>query len=212
MFMRISDLLTPTECEVFFLRITQPDKGYGGQLTTPSQYSGAKQRKRRDIMTTEECKRTLKNWVVKKGDTVYWDRVFTSLYKVGRLDVAVELAKNIDQDKSLGLIKSVEDLKKTADQLKSSLILNEDETYEEKVRQARDLNNLRDEDWDIIVERQQLPPYDRHLNEWCWSMVYGMIFGVFAAPLIAGLIFMIIFTMHLFDNKNYNIPIKIEEF
>lgn len=212
MIMRISELLTPLECQRFYLRITGPDKDLENLLKDRSPDNEPKKLERRDIVTMEDCTKTLKNWVQSKGDTVYWDRVFATLYKVGRVDIAVELAKNLNQDKTLGIKKSVEELYKTSRNLKSSLIIYEDEKYGEKMRAVRDLSSIRDEDWDLIVERQKLPPYKHHLNEWCWSMVYGVILGFLAAPLLASLIFMIVFGMHLLDKTDYKMCIKIEEF
>ncbi|XP_044141641.1 transmembrane and death domain protein 1 [Bufo gargarizans] len=194
--MRISELLTPFECEQFYIRITGPDKGYHKLLRDLELDNEPKERKRRDIVTTKDCTKTLKNWVETQGDTVYWDRVSSALYRIGRLDIA----------------KSVDELNKISQKLKSSLIIYEDENYGENTRQVRDLNSIRDEDWDLIVERQQLPPYNRHLNEWCWSMVYGVILGFFAAPLFAGLIFLVIFGMSLFESTDYKMHIKIEKF
>ncbi|XP_073525287.1 transmembrane and death domain protein 1 [Phyllobates terribilis] len=185
MIMRIAQLLTPLECQHFYLRITGPDRDLAKLLGSPSPYSKRK-RKRRDIVTIEDCTNTLKNWVETQGNTVYWDRVFSTLYKVGRVDVALELAKNLNQDKTMQMKKSVNELTKIAHGTKSLLIISENEKFEEgeNVRQVRDLNTIKDEDWDLIVQRRKVPAYGRHLNEWCWPMVYGVIFGFLAAPLL----------------------------
>ncbi|XP_069801939.1 transmembrane and death domain protein 1 isoform X2 [Dendropsophus ebraccatus] len=149
MIMRISQLLTPLECQNFYLRVTGPDKDYGEPPQDLSPDSGL----RHNIATMEDCTDTLLSWLQSKGDTVYWDRVFSALYRVGRVDIALVTSK-------------------------------------------------RDEDWDLIVERQQLPPYTRPLTEWSWCMVYGLIIGLFAVPLLASLIFLIIFGMNLLDNTD----------
>ncbi|XP_075706780.1 transmembrane and death domain protein 1 [Rhinoderma darwinii] len=212
MIMRISELLTPFECQHFYIIISGPDKDYEKLTKDLSPDEEPKERKRRDIVSMEDCMKTLKNWVETKGDTVYWDRVFSTLYKVGRVDVAIELAKNLNQDKTMEMKKSMDQLKESSQNLKSPLIVYEDEPYGENVRQVRDLSSIRDEDWDLIVERKQLPPYNRHLNEWCLSMVCGVIFGFFAAPIFAGLIFLVVFCMNILDNTDSKMRIKIEEF
>ncbi|XP_069801938.1 transmembrane and death domain protein 1 isoform X1 [Dendropsophus ebraccatus] len=197
MIMRISQLLTPLECQNFYLRVTGPDKDYGEPPQDLSPDSGL----RHNIATMEDCTDTLLSWLQSKGDTVYWDRVFSALYRVGRVDIALELAKNLNQDRTLGLKKIVDKLSKTSQKVKSPLIIYEYEN-QENVRQVRDLTSKRDEDWDLIVERQQLPPYTRPLTEWSWCMVYGLIIGLFAVPLLASLIFLIIFGMNLLDNTD----------
>ncbi|XP_075122490.1 transmembrane and death domain protein 1 [Leptodactylus fuscus] len=207
MIMRISKLLTPLECQNFYLRITRPNRDKEMVLEDLSPEIEPRERKRRAIVTTEDCTKTMKNWVQSKGDTVYWDRVFATLYRVGRVDVAVELAKNLNHDKTMGMKKSADELSKPQN-LKSSLLIYEDEKNVENMRHVRDLTSIKDEDWDLIVERHQLPPYNRHLNEWCRCMVYGVIFGFFAAPLFASLIFLIIFCMNLVNNTDDKIPIK----
>ncbi|XP_077155631.1 transmembrane and death domain protein 1 isoform X3 [Ranitomeya variabilis] len=160
MITRIAQLLTPLECQHYYLRITGPDRDLAKLLGPPSPNSERK-RKRRDIVTIEDCTKTLKNWVETQGNTVYWDRVFSTLYRVGRADVAL-------------------------------------------------VNSIKDEDWDLIVQRRKVPPYGRHLNEWCWPMVYGVIFGFLAAPLLGGLTFLIIFVMKLIDNTENYMRIKIK--
>ncbi|XP_071993575.1 transmembrane and death domain protein 1 isoform X2 [Engystomops pustulosus] len=212
MIMRISQLLSPVECQSFYLRITGPQKEYDNLLKAPPTDDESKERKRRDIVTMEDCTKTLMDWVASKGDKVYWDRVFFTLYRVGRVDVAVELSKNLNLDKTMGIKKTVDELSRSSHKQKSSLIIYEDEKYGENMRQVRDLNTIRDEDWELIVERKQLPPYDRHLNEWCWSMIYGVIFGFLAAPLFASMIFLIIFVMHILDTSQSKMSIKIENF
>ncbi|KAM4045348.1 transmembrane and death domain protein 1 [Anomaloglossus baeobatrachus] len=209
--MRIAQLLTPLECQHFYLRITGPDRDLAKLTRAPSPFSERK-RKRRDIVTIEDCAKTLNNWAETEGNTVYWDRVFSTLYKVGRVDVALELAKNLNQDKTMQMKKSVNELTKTAHESKSSLIIFEDEKFEEgnNIRLVRDLNSIKEEDWDLIVERRKVPPYGRHLNEWCWPMVYGVIFGFLAAPLLASLTFLMIFVMKLIDNMENYMHIKIK--
>ncbi|XP_071993577.1 transmembrane and death domain protein 1 isoform X3 [Engystomops pustulosus] len=172
MIMRISQLLSPVECQSFYLRITGPQKEYDNLLKAPPTDDESKERKRRDI----------------------------------------ELSKNLNLDKTMGIKKTVDELSRSSHKQKSSLIIYEDEKYGENMRQVRDLNTIRDEDWELIVERKQLPPYDRHLNEWCWSMIYGVIFGFLAAPLFASMIFLIIFVMHILDTSQSKMSIKIENF
>ncbi|XP_069615867.1 transmembrane and death domain protein 1 [Ranitomeya imitator] len=210
MITRIAQLLTPLECQHFYLRISGPDRDLAKLLGPPSPNSERK-RKRRDIVTIEDCTKTLKNWVETQGNTVYWDRVFSTLYRVGRADVALELAKNLNQDKAMQMKKSANELTKIAHESKSSLVISENDQFQEgeNVRQVRDLNSIKDEDWDLIVQRRKVPPYGRHLNEWCWPMVYGVIFGFLAAPLLGGLTFLIIFVMKLIDNTENYMLIKI---
>ncbi|XP_077155630.1 transmembrane and death domain protein 1 isoform X2 [Ranitomeya variabilis] len=171
MITRIAQLLTPLECQHYYLRITGPDRDLAKLLGPPSPNSERK-RKRRDI----------------------------------------ELAKNLNQDKSMQMKKSANELTKIAHESKSSLIISENDQFQEgeNVRQVRDLNSIKDEDWDLIVQRRKVPPYGRHLNEWCWPMVYGVIFGFLAAPLLGGLTFLIIFVMKLIDNTENYMRIKIK--
>ncbi|XP_075053896.1 transmembrane and death domain protein 1 [Mixophyes fleayi] len=214
MISRISDLLTPEECQDFYVRITGPEEGPEDENTelirALSPKFGQKKRRRRDIVDREQCKRTLQNWLETQGDTVYWDDIFAILFKVGRSDVAVELGKNLNQDKVLEIEKNIDDYHKSLENLKSPLLAPEEDKFEGNVRYVRDLSRLRDEDWDLVIERQLLPPYDRSLTEWCWPILYGIIIGFIGTAILVGLIVQIIVWVTGFSHAGC--IIKIQDF
>lgn len=188
---RISELLSPEECQAFYAEITGPEENVEEELERLSEGKNPLHlRKRRDIGSTEQCKETLTHWLKAEGDTVYWDRLARALQKIGRSDVAKELGKNLNQDKNLEIKKNVEEYHETVKHLTSSLLVDENEVSgkeegneQERLRRDGEGSQIKSEessDWDefeVTIERQQLPPYNRSLFEWLTPLLTGIMSG-----------------------------------
>ncbi|XP_075471345.1 transmembrane and death domain protein 1 [Ascaphus truei] len=212
MISRMSELLAPEECQDFYQRIKGPEEDIEKLLAKLSPEKNVLRRERREIVNKEQCKVTLEKWLETQGDTVYWDRFAAVLYKVGRSDVAKELGKNLNQDKTLAIKKNVEGYQESMKKLHSSLLVHEEEMYGENVREERDLNNFEEKDWELIIEREQLPPYNRSLTGWCWPILYGVIYGFIGAAVLAALIAQFIVWITGLDNVDAELSIKLLDF
>nr|XP_025044540.1 uncharacterized protein C12orf81-like [Pelodiscus sinensis] len=197
---RISELLSPEECHDFYVQITGPEENVEEELERLSEAKNPiRSRHRRDIISTEQCKEVLTQWLEAEGDTVYWDRLSRALRHIRRPDISQELGKNLNQDKNLELQRNVEEYHKVVAHLTSSLLLEEDEKYGETNQHSRERradgksprgSGLMQEDWDdmdLIIERKPLPPYNRSLFEWVSPVASGFIGGFLASFVLMAL-------------------------
>ncbi|XP_062977526.1 transmembrane and death domain protein 1 [Elgaria multicarinata webbii] len=202
MMVRISELLTPEECQAFHAKLLSPEENVKEELERLSaKKNPIPIRSRRDItiISTEECRGTLLSWLETEGDTMYWDRLSRALQAIGRSDISMELGKNLNQDKTLEIKKNVEGYHKTVKHLTSSLLLEEngmsgDEERSGEGRLRREgkgsKTKLEPGEWDdleLIVERKPLPPYNRSLFEWVTPVATGIISGFLTSFVLAAL-------------------------
>ncbi|XP_061469339.1 transmembrane and death domain protein 1 [Rhineura floridana] len=195
---RISELLSSEECQAFYVKLLSPEENVREELERLSaEKNPIRTRRRRDITSTEQCKETLNRWLDAEGDTMYWDRLSRALQAIGRSDVSIELGKNLNQDKNLEMKKNVEEYHKTVKHLTSSLLLDENEGSEDRSGQGR----LRREgersgakfelgewdDFELIIERKPLPPYNRSLFGWVTPVTTGVIGGFLTSFILVAL-------------------------
>ncbi|KAJ6658081.1 hypothetical protein lerEdw1_001557 [Lerista edwardsae] len=189
---RLSELLSPEECQSFYTKITGPEEDVDRDLDRLSEEKNPiRIRNRRDISSTEQCKTTLSQWLDTDGDTMYWDRLSQALQDIGRADVSLELGKNLNQDKNLEIKKNVEDYHKTVKRLTSSLLLGENEMHgQERLRRDGETMTMPPEEWDaleLIIERKPLPPYNRSLFGWITPVAVGVISGFLSSFVLMAL-------------------------
>ncbi|XP_067321657.1 transmembrane and death domain protein 1 [Anolis sagrei] len=195
---RISELLSPEECQAFNTKLLGPEENMREELDRLLEEKnpiGA--RRRRDIISTQQCKETLDRWLQTEGDTMYWDRLSRALQDIGRPDVSMELGKNLNQDKNLEIKKNVEEYHETVKHLTSSLLLEENEMGmgEESSGQGRarrKASNTRRalrslDELELLIQRMPLPPYDRSLFEWVKPVATGAIGGFLTSFVLVAL-------------------------
>nr|XP_028566394.1 uncharacterized protein C12orf81-like [Podarcis muralis] len=191
---RISELLSPEECQAFYAKLIGPEENVNEELQRLSAERNPI-RRRREIATTEACKATLNGWLETEGDAMYWDRLSRALQAVGRPDVSLELGKNLNQDKSLEIKKNVEGYHKTVQRLTSSLLLEENEMGGSegpggRLRREGSQAQLEEGDWDkleLIIERRPLPPYNRSIFQWVTPLVTGVVGGFLTSFVVVAL-------------------------
>ncbi|XP_032067421.1 transmembrane and death domain protein 1-like [Thamnophis elegans] len=204
MMARISELLSPEECQAFHLKLLGPEENVKDELERLSEKNNPisgrrrRRRRRRDILTTAQCRETLQQWLETEGDTMYWDRLSRALQLIGRADVSLELGKNLNQDKNLEIKKNVEEYHETVKHLTSSLLLDQGPEGSAPGRQRRQGSAppppppLDQEEWDrleLIVERKALPPYNRSLFEWATPLATGVLSGFLTSFILVALAF-----------------------
>ncbi|XP_053144433.1 transmembrane and death domain protein 1-like isoform X2 [Hemicordylus capensis] len=196
---RLSELLSPEECQAFYSEITGPEENMEKELEQLSEKNNPiHARRRRDITSMHQCKKTLSHWLDTEGDTMYWDRLSRALQAIGRSDVSMELGKNLNQDKNLEMKKNVEKYHETVKHLTSSLLLEENEVSESEDsgqgRLRRDGDQPETElkpeeldDFELIIERESLPPYKQSLFGWFTPLATGVISGFLSSFVVAAL-------------------------
>ncbi|XP_058024487.1 transmembrane and death domain protein 1 [Ahaetulla prasina] len=209
MMARISELLSPEECQAFHLKLLGPEENVKDELERLSEKNnliggGRRRRKRRRrdniiITTSAQCEESLQQWLETEGDTMYWDRLSRALQLIGRADVSLELGKNLNQDKNLEIKKNVEEYHETVKHLTSSLLLDEGPERSAQGRQRRHGRGSAQTqtqtppeqgEWDgleLIVERKALPPYNRSLFEWATPLATGVVGGFVTSFILVAL-------------------------
>ncbi|XP_064156331.1 transmembrane and death domain protein 1-like, partial [Anguilla rostrata] len=196
---RLVELLTPRECENLLSALSHPEDSVFRQLERLAPGSndlGLPPRVRRDTDRETQCRTALTGWLVNHGEQMYYDRLSRALQLIGRTDIAIEIGKNINQDKALSLQKYVEDYHRHVDTMGSPLVQPEMETIQLASQQAmRQVRDLTWRDLELVVERQQRPPYNRRLVDGVLPLVYGILLGFVGALLVGVLV--LLFALHL---------------
>ncbi|XP_074785591.1 transmembrane and death domain protein 1 [Athene noctua] len=180
---RIAELLSPSECRRLRRQLEGPDLDLGEQeLEQLSEENNPippyNRRRRRDLRGPAGCSEVLQSWLETAGEVTTWDRLARGLRQVGRPDVARELGKNLNQDRSLELRRNVEEYGRTVRRLTSSLLLGSRRHGPVRDRRApaRDLGDLR-------FERRPPPPYTRSPLGWVGPVISGVLGGFLASVL-----------------------------
>ncbi|KAG8002445.1 hypothetical protein GBF38_014858, partial [Nibea albiflora] len=126
---RLVELLTSSECEDLLFALSHPEENifqHLERLSPEKNQLNLKHRGKRDTSSAADseaqCRTALTDWLLKHGEQTYYDRLSRALQHVGRTDIAVEVGKNINQDKVLSLKRFVEDYHKYVSSLKSPLM------------------------------------------------------------------------------------------
>ncbi|XP_075581023.1 transmembrane and death domain protein 1 [Pelecanus crispus] len=179
---RIAKLLSPSECRQLQGRLAGPDGELGERelerLSEENNPIGT--RRRRGLRSPVGCSDALRDWLGTAGEVTTWDRLVRGLRQIGRPDIAQELGKNLNQDRSLELRRNVEEYGRTVQRLTSSLLLEGERHGGARGRRAPagDLGDLR-------FERRPPPPYTRSLLGWVSPVVSGILGGFLASVLFA---------------------------
>ena len=182
---RIAELLSPSECGQLQGWLAGPDRDLGEQeLEQLSEENNPihSRRRRRDLRGPTGCSEALRSWLGTAGEVITWDQLAHGLRQIGRPDIARELGKNLNQDRSLELRRNVEEYSHSVQHLTSSLLLEGEQHGRTRGRRAPDgdLGDLR-------FERRPPPPYTRSLLGWVGPVVSGILGGFLASVLIAAI-------------------------
>ncbi|XP_053556291.1 uncharacterized protein LOC128647532 [Bombina bombina] len=175
MLIRLISQLSPKQCEDLLLDITE----------------SLGQRREYD---KDKCPDILVELLDQLGD-MSWDIFSDALYDVTRKDVSKALGKSFNKGKASLMTDDAkgyaEGYRRRKRGFKTFIIPKGArlETSGARVNK-RDLNSLKEED--LIVEREQQPPYSRPLTAWRHPLIYWMIFGFFGAAVLTAVIILVI--------------------
>ncbi|KAM8864621.1 transmembrane and death domain protein 1 [Spinachia spinachia] len=133
------------------------------------------------------CRAALTDWMLRHGEQTYYDRLSRALQHVGRTDVAVEVGKNINQDKALKIKRYVEDYHKYVNSLNIPQERPDSDGQQpdaHAVRKRR-VRPLTFRDLDLIVQRRPVPVYQKGPSDVAVPLMWGMLLG-FGGTLVLG--------------------------
>ncbi|XP_056113864.1 transmembrane and death domain protein 1-like [Rhinichthys klamathensis goyatoka] len=191
---RLVELLTDRECEEFISAMTQPEDNIFQHLDRLSAERNQLLQSRRRRHTGDQkppCRSALKDWLQIHGKQIYYDRLSRALQQIGRTDIAIEVGKNINQDKTLAIQRYVEGYHELVSQREKNQAENHDDHEEVLQYSAKQARGLTWKDLDLVVKRHPVPPYQHHLLDRTWPLLYGLLSGFSIALLMSMAIFLI---------------------
>ncbi|XP_062871963.1 transmembrane and death domain protein 1-like [Trichomycterus rosablanca] len=195
--MRLVDLLTVHECEELLLTLSHPEENIFNQLDRLSEEKNVLRlpsRRQRDLDKDFHCRPALIDWLQSFGKQTYLNRLSRALQQIRRTDIAIEVGKNINQDKALSMQRYVEEYHERINKMQSNLPQTqaEAEHHEEmpccSEKQERSLTL---EDLDLVVKRNPVPPYQHCMLDAAKPLIYGLILG-FGSALLVGMSLLVI--------------------
>ncbi|XP_033988723.1 transmembrane and death domain protein 1-like, partial [Trematomus bernacchii] len=183
---RLVEMLTSRECEDLLRTLSHPEENifqHLERLAPENNQLDLKPRAKRDASSSQdleaECRAALTDWLLKNGEQTYQDRLTRALQHIGRTDIAIEVGKNINQDKSLSLKRYVEDYHKYVQSLNPPEKQSDTKGQKKKGRRVRK-RKVRDLTWsdlDLIVQRAPVPLYQKGPLDSALPLLYGLLLG-----------------------------------
>ncbi|KAJ7427517.1 fidgetin-like protein 2 [Willisornis vidua] len=161
---RIAELLSPSECHQLQAELNGPDEELAELQHLLERSSPV--RRRRSRRGPSGCSEALRHWMVTAGETVTWDRLVRSLSHIGRSDIARELGKNLNQDRSLQLQRNVQGYSQSVQHLSSVQL--QPQPGGPRGRRAPHAGTL-------LLERLRPPRYGRDPLGWVQPVVVGVL-------------------------------------
>ncbi|XP_056240013.1 transmembrane and death domain protein 1-like isoform X1 [Seriola aureovittata] len=195
---RLVELLTSKECEDLLLALSHPDENifqHLERLSPEKNQLDLKPRVKRDASSAEvdseaQCRTALTDWLLRNGEQTYYDRLSRALQHIGRTDIAIEVGKNINQDKALSLKRYVDDYHKFVSSLNVPSDAKPPQHAGQRVRK-RKVRDLTWRDLDLIVERAPVPLYQKGPLDVALPLLYGILLG-FGGTLLAGIFILLV--------------------
>ncbi|TKS76663.1 hypothetical protein D9C73_010753 [Collichthys lucidus] len=191
---RLVELLTSSECEDLLFALSHPEENifqHLERLSPERNQLNLKRRGKRDASSAADseaqCRTALTDWLLRYGEQTYYDRLSRALQHIGRTDIAIEVGKNINQDKALSLKRFVEDYHKYVSSLNVPPMKSDTKDRRRENQRAR-RRNVRDLTWrdlDLIVERAPVTQYQKGPLDVALPFLYGILLG-FGGTLLVG--------------------------
>ncbi|XP_077048783.1 transmembrane and death domain protein 1 [Agelaius phoeniceus] len=132
-------------------------------------------RRRRGSRSSRGCSEALRRWLVTAGEATTWDRLVRALHHIGRSDIARELGKNLNQDRSLELRRNVEGYRRSVQHLSSAQL----QPAVPRGRRAPLAAVL-------LFQRRRPPRYSRGLLGWVRPLLLGVLGAFVSSVLLTG--------------------------
>ncbi|XP_029363313.1 transmembrane and death domain protein 1 [Echeneis naucrates] len=194
---RLVELLTSKECKELLFALSHPEDNifqHLERLSLEKNQLDLNLRTKRDTSSAADseaqCRVALTDWLLKNGEQTYYDRLSRALQRIGRTDIAIEVGKNVNQDKVLSLRRYVEDYHKYV----SSFRVPSDAGLQQGADQRGRKRKVRDLTWrdlDLIVERAPVPVYQKGPLDVALPFLYGILLG-FGGTLLAGVFILLV--------------------
>ncbi|XP_030590505.1 transmembrane and death domain protein 1 isoform X2 [Archocentrus centrarchus] len=205
---RLVELLTSKQCEDLLSVLSHSEENifeHLERLSPENNQLGLQPRAKRDISSASDneaqCQTALKDWLLRYGEKTYYDRLSRALQHIGRTDIAIEMGKNINQDKALNLKRYVEDYHKYVSSLNFQSVTKHHQYGHQRVRK-RKVSDLTWRDLDLIVERARVPLYQKGPLDVALPLLYGLLLG-FGGALLAATSLLFI-TVHISRRRSQN--------
>ncbi|KAM8753724.1 transmembrane and death domain protein 1 [Acanthopagrus schlegelii] len=195
---RLVELLTSKECRDLLFALSHPEDNifqHLQRLSPERNRLDLKPRARRDTSPAADgeaqCRAALTDWLLRYGEQTYYDRLSRALQHIGRTDIAIEVGKNINQDKILSLKRYVQGYHEHVKSLNSPPD-SKSQQHEGKTSGKRRARDLSWRDLDLIVERAPVPRYQKGPLDVALPLLYGILLG-FGGTLLAGVALLLVF-------------------
>ncbi|XP_068068837.1 transmembrane and death domain protein 1 [Anomalospiza imberbis] len=165
---RIAELLASSECQQLQAELNGPAE----ELEEPGALPEGEKLARRGA---RGCSEALRRWLATAGEATTWDRLVLALRHIGRSDIARELGKNLNQDRSLELRRNVEGYRRSVQHLSSA-----------QLRSAGPRGWRAPLPGDLLFERRPPPRYSRGLLGWVRPVLLGVLGAFLSSALLAG--------------------------
>ncbi|XP_024862380.1 transmembrane and death domain protein 1-like [Kryptolebias marmoratus] len=195
---RLVEMLTPKECEDLLFALSHPEEDifrHIDRLSPENNQLDLSLRAKRDTSSAADggtqCQAALTDWLLKYGEKTYYDRLSRALQHIGRIDIAIEVGKNINQDKALSLKRYVEDYHKYVSSLNIQSANEDTKNHQHQRVKKTKLSDLTWRDLDLILERAPVPLYSRGPLNVVLPLLYGILLG-FGGTLLAGVFLLLV--------------------
>ncbi|XP_059727777.1 transmembrane and death domain protein 1 [Haemorhous mexicanus] len=178
---RIAELLASSECHQLQAELNSLEEELDSpELEEPGALSEEEEeektaRRRRGSRSARGCSEALRHWLVTAGEVTTWDRLVRALHHIGRSDIARELGKNLNQDRSLELRRNVEGYRRSVQHLSSV-----------QLQPAGPRGRRAPLAGDLLFERRRPPRYSRGLLGWVRPLVLGVLGAFLSSVLLTG--------------------------
>ncbi|KAA8591310.1 transmembrane and death domain protein 1 isoform X1 [Etheostoma spectabile] len=215
---RLVEMLTSTECEELLFALSHPEENilqHAERLSPLNNQLDLEPRAKRDISSAADseaqCRTALTDWMLKYGEQTYYDRLSRALQHIGRTDIAIEVGKNINQDKALSLKRYVEDYHKYVSSLNFPPVqLDTTGQPQEEQKAGRRTRRVRDLTWrdlDLIVEWAPVSAYQKGPSDVALPLLYGILLG-FGGTLLAGVSVLAVI-IHISRRRQQSCPHRV---
>ncbi|KAM9829166.1 transmembrane and death domain protein 1 isoform 2-T2 [Syngnathus typhle] len=172
---RLAEMLMPYECEEFLEALAESKEKISARSNIVKRDTSSSKE------SEAECRKKLKDILRKNKMEAYYDRLTWALRHINRVDITLELGKNINQDKILNLKRYAEGYH----DLVKSVHFQEAEPETGQPKRLKRASDLTQRDLDLIVERRPMPESSKGPLDVALPLLYGILLGFMGTFLAA---------------------------